>query len=189
MQLIGSNTSPYARRLRLLLADHPYQFVNLDIYVADRDELRRHNPAMRVPMLHDGDQPIYDSRVIFRYLSQKLGLPPLSWDEENLLTLIDAANDSLVILLQAQRSGLEPTQDALFFNLQRERIAITLTELSRQVEAGRFTEWRYPAICLYCLWDWAAFRQLPYIQGFDTLRRFWEQNKDQSKVTETDPRG
>jgi len=188
MKLVGSNTSPYARRLRLLLVDQPYEFVNLDIYVADRDELRRHNPALRVPMLHDGDQPIFDSRVIFRYLGQKLGLPVLSWDEENLLTLIDAANDSLVILLQAQRSGLEPTQDTLLFNLQRERIATTLAELNRQVEAGRFDEWRYPAICLYCLWDWAEFRQLPYIRGFDELRRFWEQNRTQPMVAETDPR-
>ena len=45
MKLIGSTTSPYVRRIRLLLDDSDYEFVNLDIYGQGRDELRRNNPA------------------------------------------------------------------------------------------------------------------------------------------------
>ena len=99
MKLIGSTTSPYVRRIRLLLDDSDYEFVNLDIYCQGRDELRRNNPALKIPMLIDDNQEVYDSRVIARYLSEKQGMVPLTWDQENQLTLIDAANDSAVILL------------------------------------------------------------------------------------------
>src|SRR5690625_3587698 len=106
MKLLGSLTSPYVRRIRLLLADTPHEFVSWDIYDADRDELRRHNPALKIPLLEDDDgQVVYDSRVISRYLAAKRGDAPLSWEDENRLTLIDAANDSGVALLLSQRSG------------------------------------------------------------------------------------
>ena len=83
MKLIGSTTSPYVRRIRLLLGDADYDFVSLDIYGAGRDELRRNNPALKIPMLQDGDQAVYDSRVIARYLAHKQGIAALSWDQEN----------------------------------------------------------------------------------------------------------
>jgi len=50
MQLIGSTTSPYVRRIRLLLDDQPYEFINLNIYGEGRDELRRTNPTLKIPV-------------------------------------------------------------------------------------------------------------------------------------------
>ena len=32
MKLLGSTTSPFARRLRIYLVDKPFQFINLDIF-------------------------------------------------------------------------------------------------------------------------------------------------------------
>lgn len=189
MKLIGATASPYVRRIRLLLADRPYQFVDLDIYDKDRAQLRHSNPALRIPTLQDGERTVHDSRVIFRYLSAKFGLPPLDWDEENLLTLIDAANDSLVMLRQLQVSGLDIDRDLLFFNLQRERVASSLRELDRLVDEGRFAEWRYPAICLYCLIDWIEFRQLPTFAGIESLMQFREHHRTRPAVAATDPRG
>ena len=117
MKLIGSSTSPYVRRIRLLLADagQGYEFVDLNIYGADRDELRKANPAMKIPVLHDGDDVVYDSRVISRYLQEKLDLPHLSWEQENQLTVIDAVNDSMVTLLLSQRSGLDTDREEVMF--------------------------------------------------------------------------
>ncbi len=188
MKLIGSTTSPYVRRIRLLLADTPYEFVNLDIYGEGRDELRRNNPALKIPMLVDGDQEVYDSRVIARYLSQKLGLPSLSWDQENQLTLIDAANDSCVILLLSKRSGLDIEQDAMFYNIQRERIMTTLRTLSAMVDEGQFSDWHYPAICLFSLVDWLDFRSLVDFNGIESLKTFRDHFQDQPMVADTDPR-
>ncbi|MEX0604583.1 MAG: glutathione S-transferase N-terminal domain-containing protein [Marinobacter sp.] len=188
MKLIGSTTSPYVRRIRLLLANRPYDFVNLDIYGEGRDELRKNNPALKIPMLEDEGQEIYDSRVISRYLGPKLGAAALTWDQENQLTLIDAANDSCVTLLLSKRSGLDIDQDALFYNLQRERIMTSLRTLSAMVDAGEFKEWHYPSICLLSLIDWLDFRGLVDFQGIESLLSFRDHNQQHPMVAETDPR-
>jgi len=83
MKLIGSTTSPYVRRIRILLGEDPYEFVNLDIYGEGRDELRRNNPALKIPMIEDEGQELFDSRIIARYLSAKQNRDPLTWDQEN----------------------------------------------------------------------------------------------------------
>lgn len=188
MKLIGSTTSPYVRRTRLLLGSSDYEFVNLDIYGEGRDELRRNNPALKIPMLIDGGQEVYDSRVIARYISEKQGLAPLSWDQENQLTLIDAANDSAVILLLASRSGIDTSENLMFFNLQRERIMMTLRTLAAMVDEGQFSQWNYPAICLYSLVDWVDFRDLVDFTGVESLLSFRDHYRDDELVGTTDPR-
>ncbi|MBQ0831636.1 glutathione S-transferase N-terminal domain-containing protein [Marinobacter sp.] len=189
MKLIGSTTSPYVRRIRILLDEEPYEFVNLDIYGEDRDEIRRNNPALKIPVLESDGQEIYDSRIISRYISSKQGRDPLTWDQQNQLTLIDGANDSAVILLLAKRSGLDvDTPGVLFFDLQRERIMTTMRTLAAQVEDGQFEEWNYPAVCLYCLVDWLDFRNLVDFSGIESLIAFRDSRQDTPWVAETDPR-
>lgn len=188
MKLIGSTTSPYVRRIRILLNEEPYEFVNLDIYGEGRDELRRNNPALKIPMLEDEGQQIFDSRIIARYVSAKQGRDPLTWDQQNQLTLIDAANDSAVILLLSKRSGLDVDADAMFFNLQRERMTTTLKALADQVDDGQFDAWNYPAICLYCLVDWLDFRGVVDFTGVESLLKFRDAHKDKPWVAQTDPR-
>ena len=105
MQLIGSVASPYVRRTRLLLVDVDYEFRDLAIYDADKAELARRNPTLKIPVLIDGETTLFDSRVIQRYLASRLGQAPLEWDEENQLTVIDGANDAFVALFLAARPG------------------------------------------------------------------------------------
>ncbi|WP_111496976.1 MULTISPECIES: glutathione S-transferase family protein [Marinobacter] len=188
MKLIGSTTSPYVRRIRLLLAESDYEFVNLNIYGEGRDELRRNNPALKIPMLIDGEQEVYDSRVISRYLAQKNGDAPLSWDQENQLTLIDAVNDSAVTLLLSKKSGIDVEQDLMFYNLQRERIMLSLRTLAAMVDAGEFAQWHYPAICLYCMVDWLEFRESVDFTGVESLLSFRDANRERPMVGGTDPR-
>lgn len=189
MKLIGSTTSPYVRRTRLLLGDDAYEFVSLDIYGEGRDELRRNNPALKVPMLQDGDQEVYDSRVISRYIAAKRGDAPLTWDQENQLTLIDAVNDSAVTLVLSKKSGIDVDQDITFYNLQRERIMMSMRTLAAMVDAGEFSDWNYPAICLYCLVDWLDFRDIVQFAGVESLLQFRDSHQGEHKVAETDPRG
>lgn len=192
MKLIGSTTSPFARRIRLYFTQlnvTNFDFVNLDIFsTQDRQLLTENNPAQKVPALVDDEQCIYDSRVIFRYLSQKYQQDPLSWQQENLLTLIDAANDSLVSLLLLDRSGIDTSEDKLFFNLQHERVEQVMSVLSQAVAEGDFEPWHYPAICLYCLLDWAKFRQLYDFSQKSPLVKFHQQAMNHSGISETDPR-
>lgn len=188
MKLLGSPTSPYVRRIRLLLGDTPYEFTILDIYGPDRDVLRAHNPALKVPMLIDDDFGVYDSRVIARYLAAKLGLEPLSWAQENQLTLIDAVNDSGVTLALSKRSGIDLDQDAMFHDLQRERIRLSIDALSAQAAEGAFDSWHYPSICLYCMVDWMELRGLFDFTEHQPLLAMRERHADRPLIAETDPR-
>ena len=193
MKLLGSTTSPFVRRLRLYFVKlnvTDFEFKHLDIFAntEDRKLLTDNNPAQKVPALIDEGQCIYDSRVIFRYLSQKYQQAPLSWPQENLLTLIDAANDSLISLFLLKRSGVETSEDKLFYNLQRERIEKTFLVLAEAVNKGEFEQWNYPAICLYCLLDWVDFRQLYDFNSLDGLAKFYQKYANDAEIKETSPR-
>lgn len=189
MKLYGSQTSPYVRRIRLLLADVPHDFVNMNIFAgSDRDLLAAKNPTLRIPMLEDNEQMIFDSGVIFRYLAAKLNIKPLSWYQENQLSVINAVNDSLVMLLQCTRSGLDTSEDKLFFNLQRERVATSLYVLELQAENGEFAHWDYPAMALFCLVDWTLFRELIELDDYPALLKFVKDNAAQAGVSVSDPR-
>ena len=161
----------------------------LDIFAnsEDRKLLTEKNPAQKVPALIDDEQCIYDSRVIFRYLSDKYQQPSLTWRQENLLTLIDAANDSLISLFLLKKSGLDTDEDLFFFNLQHERVEKTFSALEQSVNNGEFEQWHYPAICLYCLLDWVALRQVYDFTHLVSLIEFQQANANHVGVTETAP--
>jgi len=189
MKLLGSTTSPFVRRLRVYLEGKDHQFVNLDIFAEqDRQLLTENNPAQKIPALIDNERCIYDSRVIYRYLSEKFQDEKLSWEQENLLTLIDSVNDSLVATLLLQRSNIDTMQEGLFFNLQRERTETVFNVLNDEVAQGSFTQWHYPSICLWCLLDWVEFRNLAAWRHLPHLEQFYQQFAAKTILGETDPR-
>ncbi|MDK1288890.1 glutathione S-transferase family protein [Pseudoalteromonas umbrosa] len=191
MILYGSDTSPYVRRLRIYCGIHnlTVDYKAIDIFnTQDREILIKHNPARKIPFLISADQPICDSNVIVRYLQDKFSLPHLNWQQENLLTTINACNDSLVEILLGQRSGFDTQADVLFFNLQRERITETLAYLDKQCATDVFLNCEYLQISLYCLLDWIRFRDLAdisHLHGLISHLETWQQNKF---AQETDPR-
>ena len=147
------------------------------------------NPTMKVPMLEDGDHVVFDSRVIFRYLSTKLSWAPLNWTQENRLTLIDAVNDSFVQLLLLRRSELDIASDSLYMRLHKERVEKVMDTLEQQVVQGCYQGWEYPAMCLYSLLDWVVFRELYPLDDHPGLLDFMQQHHHRICVTATDPRG
>jgi glutathione S-transferase len=189
LKIYGSTTSPYVRRLRIWLANTEHEFVNLQIFGdEDRDILAQKNPTLKIPMLEDNENTIFDSRVIFRYLSNKLEYPTISWQQENQLTIIDAANDSLVQMFLLAKSEIEADEQKLFFKLQKERVNLVLKELNTLAEQQHFSNWNYPAISLFCLIDWIEFRELHNLHGLTALLDFHQQNIQRIEVTATDPR-
>ncbi|WP_026375922.1 glutathione S-transferase family protein [Aestuariibacter salexigens] len=189
MKLYGSTTSPFVRRLRIWLANVEHEFINMEIFEGeDRELLARRNPTMKIPMLDDDGQTIFDSRVIFRYLTEKLDYPRLSWAQENQLTLIDAVNDSLVQMLLLQRSDFDTKDDRMYFKLQRERADNALQHLDDLVEQGHFSDWNYPTICLFCLIDWIEFRNMHDLASFRHLLAMRNEHAQRIEATATDPR-
>ncbi|NVK24407.1 MAG: glutathione S-transferase family protein [Gammaproteobacteria bacterium] len=192
MKLYGSTTSPYVRRLRILLADVPHEFINVNIFGAeDRSEIKKVNPVMKVPMLEDMSNSecpfIYDSGNIAQYILQKTGQESLTLAQLNDLSVINAANDSLVNLMLLTRSGFDTSEDKLYFNLQKERLDLSFKLLEQQVAEGRYNQWNYVAISLLVMIEWAQFRELYDFSQFPHLMRFIKTNQSQTAVTETSP--
>lgn len=70
MKLIGSLTSPYVRKVRIVLAEKKldYEFI-LDDPWASQPGIKEHNPLGKIPcLIMDEDDALFDSRVIVEYL-------------------------------------------------------------------------------------------------------------------------
>ncbi len=189
LKLFGSITSPYVRRLRMLMQNIEHEFVLVDIFNSrDRTAIQAENPTLKIPMIMDADQVVLDSGNIYRYLTKKHSLPELTVDEENVLTSIDAVNDALVQLLILSRSEIDVSADKLYFRIQRERRDVVFAHLEVEAENGRFEQWNYLSICLFCLLDWVNFRNLHDFSDYLTLTKLYDSWNQLAICHETDPR-
>jgi len=69
MKLIGSNTSPYVRKVRVVMAEKKldYDYVLDNVWSADTT-IGLSNPLAKVPcLIMEGGEAIFDSRVIVEY--------------------------------------------------------------------------------------------------------------------------
>jgi len=117
MQLIGSYTSPYVRKIRVLLLEKglPYSFLE-DIPWNENTNAPKYNPLGKVPILIDENGSVwYDSQVIAQYIEALHSLAPLipagdipAVEVRQLETLADGVVEAgIAIFLERKR---EPTQ-------------------------------------------------------------------------------
>ena len=70
MKLIGSTSSPYVRKVRVVMAEKKleYTFLTEDVWAADTT-IAHSNPLGKVPcLIMEGAEALFDSRVIVEYL-------------------------------------------------------------------------------------------------------------------------
>src|SRR4030095_14269776 len=70
MKLIGATSSPYVRKVRIVMAEKKldYEFVLEDVWSADT-AIAQSNPLGKVPCLvMEGGEALFDSRVIVEYV-------------------------------------------------------------------------------------------------------------------------
>jgi len=115
MKLIGATTSPYVRKVRVVMAEKKldYQFVEEDVWAADTS-IMHSNPLGKVPCLvMEGGEALFDSRVIVEYLDTlspvgKL-IPAVGRERAEVKTweaLADGVLDALILArLEANWSG------------------------------------------------------------------------------------
>lgn len=121
MKLIASTTSPFARKVRIVLAEKNVscEFI-VDIpWNADTD-VPKFNPLGKVPVLvRDGGDTVYDSRVIVEYLEQLKPWPMLVPAEAEALVavkkweaLADGVSDAAAaIFIERKRPEAQQSQD------------------------------------------------------------------------------
>lgn len=172
-KLIGSLTSPYVRRMRMVMENLPFELQEINIFEGPGlQELNKVNPLNQIPVLLDGEKTIWDSRVIFNYLNKKHNLQELSWEEENTLTAVEGALTSGINLFLLKRSGINTEESSLFIDRQKARIESVLHHLKPYLEDKALDEWNFQTMTIYAFLEWATFRKVislddkPYCQAF-----------------------
>ena len=141
MKLIGSYTSPYARKVRIALAEKKieYEFVEESPW-AEQTTVPTYNPLGKVPVLVlDDGTTLFDSRVIVEYLDT---VSPVSrlipepnrqrivvkrWE-----ALADGICDAAVaVVLESKRSARQQNKDWL--ERQLRKIDLGLKELGNEL--------------------------------------------------------
>lgn len=143
IRLIGSLTSPYVRKVRVVMAEKRIEFkLDLEDVWEPDTRITRFNPLGKVPCLvmEDGD-PIFDSRVIVEYLDtiSPVGkLIPAGGRERAEVRTWEALADGLLdaaILIRielTQRSSEQ--QSAAWIARQRSKIDAALDAMSRGLD-------------------------------------------------------
>jgi glutathione S-transferase len=186
-QLYGSKTSPFVRRIRVLLETTPYDFKEMNIFEAqDALELNKINPINQIPVLVDGENTIWDSRQIFNYLKSIHRFQNMDWNDENFLTAIDGAMNAGVSLLLMKRSGIDTDGPFMYVLRQKERMESILDYLKPYLLDKGLKEWNFHTISLYCFLDWAHFRDIISLDHRPEYQHFLQQHQPKSILTLTE---
>jgi glutathione S-transferase len=184
--LIGSQTSPFVRRIRMLLDGIPHELRELNIYETDDGiKLNKENPVNQIPVLIDGEQKVWDSRQIFNYLNLHHTFFGMNWDDENVLTAIDGAMTSGVALLLMKRSGMNTDEPFMYVNRQKERIESVLDYLKPFIQEDALKEWNFLTISLYSFLDWGIFRGIVNLEKRPECQKFMDHYKNHPMVQKT----
>ncbi len=190
--LIGSFTSPYVRKLRLFLNNlTPFELKPVNyLEKSDSDYLKSLNPINKIPILIDGETVIYDSRIIFQYLSIKYSLKSLTIPEENILSAIDAALDTAINLFSLKRGGLDLEAGNTYIERQKERILLILEFLSpwaTTLDPKKPEDWNFLSMSLYSFLYWGQFRGMIDLTNYKMLQKFLIEFQDLPGVAESAP--
>jgi glutathione S-transferase len=145
MKLIGALTSPYVRKVRVVMAEKKleYQLVLEDVWASD--EILKLNPLGKVPCLvMEGGEAVFDSRVIVEYLETlspvgKL-IPPSGRERVEVRTweaMADGILDAAILArLENTWKGRSDAQRCqAWVDRQLSRVDATLSTMSRGLAA------------------------------------------------------
>jgi glutathione S-transferase len=208
MILYGHDTSPYVRRVRVLLAEKGLPFDrDADSWVNPSAAVLRLNPMLRVPALVDEGQALLDSKLIATYLCERYPQPPPPppaghlplqptqwhpehrWDDENTLLAIDAAVDSAINVFLLELDGIA-AERAPYLGRQQTRLRSCLTWLDGKLAAGpTFHPGVFAPldIALMCALQWLQFRNRYPVQEHAALSRFVAAHAARPSLATTHP--
>lgn len=143
MKLIGSLTSPYVRKVRIVLAEKKLECAfEVDSPWSPDSKVPNLNPLGKVPvLLLDDGTPLYDSRVIVEYLDATTAnnrLIPANGRERLMVrrweALADGINDAAASAFLEDKRPLEQ-QSADWIKRQREKISLSVKAMADELDA------------------------------------------------------
>jgi len=177
MKLVGTKTSPYVRKIRVILAEKnlAYDFVEESAWTADT-KVPNYNPLNKVPALvMDDGEAIYDSMVISEYLDALSGggLIPADPAQRAKVRRDEAlgngiADAGITVRLERQRDAAK--QDAAWIARQLAKVNAGIATLSRNLGPKDYLGGARPSvgdIACACALFWAEFR-MPELKWRET---------------------
>ncbi|HBF51297.1 MAG TPA: glutathione S-transferase [Massilia sp.] len=170
MKLIGSTTSPYVRKVRVVMAEKKLDYAfELDNVWASTTQVHLSNPLGKVPCLvmEDGSA-LYDSRVIAEYLDTltpvcKL-LPPNGRDRADVKVweaLADGVLDAAVLVRLERTLRPQEQQSPQWIARQLGKVTAGLQVMSDKLGDGAFCmgkNYSLADVAVGCALGWLTFR-------------------------------
>jgi glutathione S-transferase len=190
LTLIGSLTSPFVRKLRLVCWDRvEMKFEAINYFQPEGEAyLKSVSPINKLPILIDGDLKVFDSRVIYNYLAKKHSWQELRIDQENYLTAIDAITDTCANMFLYKKGGMDLNGDNWYLDRQKERLPSILEylrPLAKSLSADKPEDWNFVSMSLFSFYYWAEFRKLVDLSPYPEARAFLDAFKHKPGVKET----
>ncbi len=202
MKLIGALTSPYVRKVRVVMAEKKLDFQLVIEDVWNHDNILKSNPLGKVPCLVlDGGEAVFDSRVIVEYLDTlspvgKL-IPPSGRERVEVRTwealsdgLLDA---SILARLEANWSGRTAEQRSqAWIDRQMRAVHHALKAMSQGLGekphcAG--THFSLADVAVGCALGYLDFRfpQIDWRTPYPNLQRLYEKLATRPSFVDTAP--
>ena len=203
MKLIGSLTSPYVRKVRVVLAEKKleFQFVEEDVWYKD-STIGSANPLGKVPcLIMEGGEAMFDSRVITEYLDtmSPVGkLIPTSGRERAEVKTWEALADGLLdaaiaARLEATWTGRTDAQrSSAWIDRQMDKIHASLAAMERGLGDKPFCSGVYLSlsdVAVGCALGYLDFRfpQLDWRSAHPQLARLFEKLAQRPSFIDTCP--
>ncbi|WP_234193496.1 glutathione S-transferase N-terminal domain-containing protein [Pseudacidovorax sp. NFM-22] len=204
MKLIGSTSSPYVRKVRVVMAEKrlDYEFVQEDVW-ADDTSIATSNPLGKVPCLvMDGGDAMFDSRVIVEYLDTlspvgKL-IPGSGRERAEVKTweaLADGVMDAGVLwrmeAVWPKRADSERSQ--AWMDRQRGKVEAGIAAMAKGLGDKPFCSGIHLSlsdIAVVCALDWIGFRfpELDWRTEHPLLARLCDKLHQRPSIKDTAPR-
>ena len=178
MRLLGTTSSPYARKARVLLnaLGNPYEFLDIRTDPGSA-ALRAAAPLGKIPVLITDDGKIIpDSSLISSWLwaNESTGLraagwdlDPLAFEDRALQTVVEGALDAAINHRYLRLDGFIETG---YIAKQRLRVERVLTWLDERVVFRR--PLGSSGLSLGCALDWIVFRDVVELGRWPALNAF-----------------
>lgn len=204
MKLIGSLTSPYVRKVRIVLAEkHIHYDFEVDVPWNTQTQVSNHNPLGKIPILIvDEKTSLYDSRVIAEYIdsleAQSVmirlipGFGDARWQVKRWEALADGICDAAAtIFLERKRPEAQQSED--WIARQQKKIDLGLSEAANELGDK---DWcvgetiSLADIALGCALGYLAFRfpQIEWSRSYPNLNRLAEKLAQRASFIATAPR-
>lgn len=200
MKLIASLTSPYARKIRVVLMEKRIEvdLVEENVWAADT-KVGLHNPLTKVPvLLLDDGTSLYDSRVIAEFLD---GVTPVSrlipegGRDRAMVKRLEALGDGITdagiaIFLERKRDSAMQGKD--WIARQLGKVESGISAVARELGDRKFCQGENMTlgdISVACGLLWLEFRmpEIKWRETYPNLRSWAERLEARASFTETRP--